>query len=453
MEGGIWSVGAAWEYCSSNRLYLLPNASQYIDIGVGCPFGFYDGDCDAQFDTMQAYTRRAYNLVKPQLKRNHAWFLWVMPTYLGDCGWGGRGKLAGLDLWVVRDDLQEPSTLMHETGHTQGLRHAAVASSALVDPSVVETLGVPPTDPSALEYGDFSSAMSATFSFPLCFNLPEQRLLGWQQPTTLDASVLKPGTWYAATMPDTFADPKAGIRINPNWLQPNPRKYLYVSYAPALGLNRGMDPAFSDRVYVHWHNDVKNSMNVINVARLKPGQRWASGSLSWFGGDNSLVVHFHSASGLVENKLLAAVSICRRGPGQTCALGKPGPPSNDIYSFAPPQPTYRLFRGVDWDVRPYDGQWRRFYATATAEDCAAACFYLPTCYYFTFLEDEYWETNTGLEEQCFLGARSAYRATPVKDDAVSGYVIRPAQAPVATATSGGMPPQKIPRVAKRRLAA
>ncbi len=43
-------------------------------------------------------------------------------------------------------------------------------------------------------------------------------------------------------------------------------------------------------------------------------------------------------AGPVENKLLAAVSICRRGPGQTCALGQSGPPNNDIYAFAPPVP-------------------------------------------------------------------------------------------------------------------
>lgn len=43
-------------------------------------------------------------------------------------------------------------------------------------------------------------------------------------------------------------------------------------------------------------------------------------------------------AGLVQNKFLATVSICRRGPGQTCALGQPGAPNNDIYAFAPPVP-------------------------------------------------------------------------------------------------------------------
>ncbi|KAL4428662.1 hypothetical protein ABPG77_009768 [Micractinium sp. CCAP 211/92] len=339
MEGGNRSVGAA-----SNKLYILPNTSQYIDVDVGCPYKDYTGSCDAQFDLMQNYTKLAYRKIKPQLTRTHAWYLWIMPTYIGDCGWGGKGQLLGMDLWVVSNDSEEPSTLMHELGHTFGLYHAAVASPALVDPSVVQVLGVPRTDPSALEYGDFSSAMSGTFSFPLCYNLPEQRLLGWQQPTTLDATSLKPGTWYKATMPDTFADPRGGIRIDPNWMKPHPRRYIYVSWVPALGLNRGMDPHFQDRVYVHWHNDKLDSINVVNVARLKPGQRWASVSRAspaplspaLYEGLVGCVPEVQA--GPVENKLLAAVSICRRGPGQTCALGQSGPPNNDIYAFAPPVP-------------------------------------------------------------------------------------------------------------------
>lgn len=425
MEGGNRSVGAAWEYCSSNRLYILPNASQYIDIDVGCPYGDYTGDCDTQFELMQNYTKLAYNLVKPQLTRTHAWYLWVMPTYTDDCGWGGRGSLGGTDTWVVSNDSQEPSTLSHEIGHTFGLYHSAVASPALVDSNVVEIMGVSRDSSTALTYGDFSSAMSGTFSFPLCYNLPEQRLLGWQQPTTLDAVSLKPGTWYKATLPDTFADPKGGIRINPNWLKPHPGRYIYVSWVPGLGFNRGMDPHFQDRVYVHYHNDKKNSMNVINVARLRPGQRWASGSLGWMKGDNSVVVHFHNASGLVQNKFLATVSICRRGPGQTCALGQPGAPNNDIYAFAPPVPKYKLYRGVNWNIQPYQGQWRRYYATATPEDCAAACFNLPTCYYFVFLQKAAWVTNTGLQEKCLLASRGAFRGTSISAAAVSGNVVRP----------------------------
>lgn len=37
-------------------------------------------------------------------------------------------------LQVVSNDSQEPSTLMHELGHTQGLNHAAVASPGVVPP-------------------------------------------------------------------------------------------------------------------------------------------------------------------------------------------------------------------------------------------------------------------------------------------------------------------------------
>lgn len=55
-----WWCPASCHPCSSNKLYILPNTSQYIDVDVGCPYKDYTGSCDAQFDLMQNYTKLAY---------------------------------------------------------------------------------------------------------------------------------------------------------------------------------------------------------------------------------------------------------------------------------------------------------------------------------------------------------------------------------------------------------
>ncbi|KAL4437081.1 hypothetical protein ABPG75_004220 [Micractinium tetrahymenae] len=409
------SVARTWEYCSSGQLLLDPTASLFVDVDAGWAVGpmqsapnkTYCGSDTDSFQT-QAYMTAALALLTSRGVRPSDFGLILGAFPAVGCGWAG-----------------------------------------LVDPSVVQLYGGSPDSPSNREYADWSSMMGTGQDVPRCYNLLQQEKLGWHRPRVLNGASLPPAAWLPLVMPDTMGDPTGGLRIDPDWAA-DARPSIYVSWIPTLGSNRGLHPNFANRVYVHIRytgaeNGGPQTSDSTMVGKLLPGQRWTSAALATRGWDGDIIVHFHSTGGPVNGSLLAAISICRRGGSQTCELGThvgstiQEPPSPSIASA---RGRYFLDANRSWQLAAVPGQWYRHYRVQTANECAAACVFLPTCAYFQFLAASWYRTGEGLRDNCRLVSAAHVKKAAVGSPGVtSGQVARK---PVASPPPAPPPPAPFP---------
>jgi len=167
--------------------------------------------------------------------------------YYGQCGWAGKGNIAGPKTWIKQFSL---GTIIHELGHNLGLYHANAKECG------AQTTNT--SNCSMIEYGDLYSVMGGA-SETFHFNTFHKEQLGWlnNKVVTLTDS----GSVTLGPTEVSNSTPNA-LKVLKNTDSNGNNNWYYIDYRQAIGFDSRLGLGWADQLHgIRINEGTDNSPN------------------------------------------------------------------------------------------------------------------------------------------------------------------------------------------------